>query len=392
MIQSLTIYTLLLGIMMLCFYRAGCQTKALDYRVLDYYSTTSTPSFWSFSVIFPMLLFAVVFGMRYDVGVDHLAYLDAYLSNRDASKNELLFRVITDFSHSLNLNFVIYFAILAFIQVAFFFYAFKKEIYLFPLLIFFLFTNGDIIFWMNVIRQSIATCIWVCSLNFIVKKKFWRYVMFGVMAFLFHRSAIALFVFYPILVGGRDYLKIIPLQLVLFASAFVVKEVFFDVIMNFSAVVDFYISLLGAEMYEASYNIDALVENFKESTGTGLAYLWKVAINVIIIIYSGRLKKYYPSRWFNMIYFLYFVGLITYYMFPVGAISFSRPFRYLYIFQSIMLSYFVYYLYKNKTVNNAILAGLIILSFLGIFYLHHITSNRDSHLWYQFYFQSEINA
>ncbi|HQB12716.1 MAG TPA: hypothetical protein PLX96_07070, partial [Candidatus Omnitrophota bacterium] len=72
MIQSLTIYTLLLGIMMLCFYRAGCQTKALDYRVLDYYSTTSTPSFWSFSVIFPMLLFAVVFGMRYDVGVDHL--------------------------------------------------------------------------------------------------------------------------------------------------------------------------------------------------------------------------------------------------------------------------------------------------------------------------------
>ena len=57
-----------------------------------------------------------------------------------------------------------------------------------------------------------------------------------------------------------------------------------------------------------------------------------------------------------------------------------------------MLSYFVYYLYKNKTVNNAILAGLIILSFLGIFYLHHITSNRDSHLWYQFYFQSEINA
>lgn len=387
MIQSLTIYTLLLGIMMLSFYRAGCQVK-----VFDHYVPASVPSFWSFSVIFPMLLFAVIFGMRYDVGVDHLTYLEAYLTNRDASKNELLFRAITDLSHFLNLNFVVYFAVLAFIQVFFFFYAFKREMYLFPLLIFFLFANGDIIFWMNVIRQSIAMCIWVFSLNFIAKRKFWRYAMLGVMAFLFHRSAIVLFVFYPILVGGRDYLKIIPLQLILLASAFVIKEVFFDIIMSLSAVVDFYISLLGAEMYEESYNIDALAENFKENPGTGLAYLWKIIIHVIIVIYSARLKKYYSSRWFNMIYFLFFIGLITYYMFPVGAISFSRPFRYFYIFQPIMLSYFVYYLYKNKTVNNGILMGMIILSFFWIFYLHHISSNQDSHLWYQFYFQNEINT
>ena len=386
MIQSILVYSLLLGIMMFFFYMASLKNQTVNYPL----NANQTISFNSFQILIPIFLFSIVFGMRYDVGVDHLAYLEAYIWNLDVTKNEFLFQLITNLSNYFNLHYVLYFSILAFIQVFFFFYAFKKEIYLFPLLTLFIFTNGDIMFWMNGIRQALAMCIWIYSLNFIVDRKLWKYVLFGVIAFLFHRSAIILFVFYPILVNGRDYFKNIPLQLILLASAFIIKELFFDIIMNFSAAIDFYISLLGADMYERSYNIDNLLESFRESTGTGLAYIFRIVINVVIILYSLKLKKYYNSRWFNIIYFFFFIGLLTSYMFPSGAISFTRPFRYFYIFQSIMLAYFVYYLYRNKSLNNRILMIITIVSFLGIFYLSQITSDENSHLWYQFFFQNKI--
>ena len=34
---------------------------------------------WGFAILIPSLLFALLFGMRYGVGVDHLSYLEAYL-------------------------------------------------------------------------------------------------------------------------------------------------------------------------------------------------------------------------------------------------------------------------------------------------------------------------
>ncbi|MDL2227874.1 EpsG family protein [Bacteroidales bacterium OttesenSCG-928-K03] len=375
MIQSILIYTLLLGVMMLFFYSASYNNK----------------SFKSYQILIPLLLFSIVFGMRYDVGVDYISYLEAYLWKEDFSKNEFLFSLITNLSNYLNLHFVIYFSILAFIQVFFFFYAFKKEVYLFPLLIFFLFTNGEIMSWMNIIRQSLAMCIWIYSIKYIEQKALWRYLFLGLIAYFFHRSAIILFIFYPLLRNGRDYFKNIPLQLILLASALIIKELFFSLIMNFIDFIDFYLSLLGTDMYERSYNIDGLLESFTTSSGTGLAYIWKLVINVVIILFSVKLKKYYNSRWFNIVYFFFFMGLITFYIFPEGAISFTRPFRYFYIFQSIMLAYFIYYLSKSNSLNNRILMIVIIISFLGIFYLNQITSDENSHLWYQFFFQHKVN-
>ena len=92
----------------------------------------SQRSFWHFETIFPLLIFAVVFGMRYDVGVDHLGYLHGYLDKIHVGKNEPLFFLLSELGWRLNWHYVIYFSIVAFIQVFFFFYAFKvKQLKLF---------------------------------------------------------------------------------------------------------------------------------------------------------------------------------------------------------------------------------------------------------------------
>jgi len=349
-------------------------------------------TFWKFEIIFPLLLFAIIFGMRYNVGVDHLSYLEGYLWREHVGKGELLFNLLSEIGWKMNLHYVIYFGIIAFIQVFFFFYAFKDERFLFPFLVFFLFTNGDWMFWMNGIRQALAMCIWIFSIRYIEDKKFWKYLFWCIVAFLFHRSAIVLIIFYPILKNGKDYFKSILLQLILFAGAFVFREIFSQVIMRIEAIITFYSNIIGGEELYSSYDMEGLINSFREPQGTGLAHLFQIILNVGIILYSKKLKLFYNNKRFNIIYFFFFIGLVTLYMFPVGTISITRPFRYFYIFQTITYAYFLFFLYKTKLKNTPHILmyyGLIIV-FLGIFYLSQITANENNHLWYQFYFDQNI--
>lgn len=391
MFQSIIIYTFIIVVMLIFAWFASRKTV---YTQLNGMIIQCCP-FWSFEMIFPLVFFAIMFGMRYDVGTDSLGYLDYYNTGIKESKFELLFTLLTQICWFFKFNSVVFFSIIAFIQVFFFFYAFKKEIYLFPFLVLFLFTNGDWMFWMNGIRQALAMCIWIYSINFIVEKKLWRYLIFGVIAYLFHRSAIILFIFYPILRNGKDYFKNIPLQLILLIIAFIIKKLFYNVIINLSSVVTFYQTFLGGEenLYN-SYDINTVITDMKFSnnngTNTGIAYIWRIVVNVVIILYSLKLKKYYNSKKFNIIYFFFFIGLLLQYVFPNGAIVLTRPFRYFYIFQAIMLAYLAYYLFKINNIKNKIFFYVLIVSFLGIFYLNQIVSNENSHLWYQFFFQEHV--
>jgi len=346
-------------------------------------------TFWRFDTIAPLLLFAIVFGMRYDVGVDHLGYLEGYLRGIYVGKKEPLFFLFSDIGWLLNLHYAVYFALLAFVQVFFFFYAFKDHRYIYPLLVFFIFTTGSVSFWMNVIRQAMAMCVWIFSLRYIEQNKLKQYVLWGVVAVLLHKSAIILFIFYPILRNGKNYFKSIPLQLTLFVSAFIFKEIFFDIIMRLEPIINFYLSLLGERSYQ-SYGMEGLMESFSDKQGTGLAYLFKIGVNLCVILYSTKLKEYYNSKWFNIMYFFFFIGLITSYMFPIGAIAFTRPFSYFYIFQPILYAYFGYYLYKKRTDGRKVILFLIlILAFSGIFILSQYTATENSHSLYQFYFQHD---
>jgi len=391
MVQSLIVYSLLMFTMILFAVYAS--------RRNGYISSSGIlvkRSFWRFEVVFPLFLFAIIFGMRYDVGVDHLGYLHGYLQKIHVGKNEPLFFLFAEIGWKLNWHYVLYFGLIAFTQVLFFFYAFKNERYLYPFLVFFLFTNGEWGFWMNGIRQALAMCIWIFSIKYIEDKKLWKYLIWWVVATLIHKSAIILIVFYPILRNGRDYFKSIPLQLILLGSAFVLKSAFEVFLPNIESLINTYINILGADMYERSYNIDRLMESFRESDGTGLVYLFRIILNVTIILFSTRLKLFYNSKRFNVIYFFFFIGLLTMYMFPVGFISLTRPFIYFYIFPSIMYAYFLYYLFKTRLRGtrigsfHAILYYGLIFIFLGVFYSSIITSNENASFWYQFYFDQNV--
>lgn len=339
-----------------------------------------------FYLIFTMLLFSLMMGLRYDVGADYLAYQEGYIYNYDVGKGEVLFNWIRELFNKLVLHYSVYFSFLAFLNISFFLFAFKRDAFILPLLIFFLLTNGDWLFWMNGIRQALAMCIWIYALHFIDKKKIWRYLFWCIIAIGFHASAIILIPLYLILKNGKDYFKNIKLQLILLAAAFLIQNLLGSFIERLGPLIQFYQSELTGGNY--NYSMERFIEEASFTVeGSGIAYLFRIILCVIIIIFSKRLKQYYGSSWFNIIYFLFFIGLIIENIFPMGSTVLSRPFRYFFIFKGIMFAYFMYYLLKSKILNYYIFGIAIVIIFLAIFYLNIITANVNSHLWYQFYFQ-----
>lgn len=350
-------------------------------------------SFWSTEILIILLLFTIFFGIRYDVGKDYINYLTSYLNGSYVNgKYEPLFFLITDICYGFDIHPTIYFSIFCFIQIFFFFYSFKNERYLYPLLVVFLFFNGEFLTWMNIIRQSLAMCVWLYSINFINEKKLFHYFAFGVIACLFHRSAIVLFVFYPLLKNEKDYFKSISLQLFLFFLTFIIKNAFEELILHIEPIIIQFQSIIGGEKnVYGSYNLERMLDEFNtESRGTGLAYLFKIIVWVMIIFYSKKLKSFYNNRKFNICYFFFFISLLFFYVLPEGTISLSRPFRYLYIFQTIMLSYFIFYLLRcNSYRYNKVLAYILIIAFCGIFILNQVTAPTDNYVWYKTYFEQQ---
>lgn len=384
MFQSILVYTFLMFGML--FFAYIVSTQKVEYTTSR--GKTKERSFLRLEILLPLFLFAIIFGLRYDVGVDHLHYLEDYVG-RNYAQYEPAFYWISEICRSNNFHYTIYFGILAFLQVFCFFYAFKKERYLFPYLLFFLFVLGDVLSWMNIIRQSLAICVWLISIRYIVEKKLLKYIFLCIGAALFHKSAVILFVFYPLLCNGKDYFKSIKLQIVLLIGVFVLRNIFWNFFDKLEVIVSTYASLLGINQ-NFSYGMEVLQNDTAESSGTGLIFLFKVFLNFILVLKSNKIKKYFNSKWFNVVYFFYFVGLLTLYIFPNGVISLSRPFRYFYIFQPIMFAYFAYYLLNSKESKYGKLwCQVLMIAFLGMFYLNQITTDEFSHSWYQFYFQGE---
>src|SRR5690554_261189 len=386
MLQSLFVYSSLLGVMIL--FSLVTQQRHSYSKTLS--SEGENNSFWKIYIIFPLIVFSIIFGMRYDVGTDHLAYISTYSEGIVASKGEPIFDAITYIFQGLGLHYVYYFTFLAFIQVFFFFYAFKNEKYLFPFLVFFLFTNFEWLFWMNGIRQALALCIWLFAIRYIEEKRFWMYLLFCIISSSFHYSASVLIVFYPLLKNGRDYFKSINLQLLILVSAFIIQQFFTILLPKIDVLIGLYKSILGGgKAYTKSYGIERLMKSYIDRGGTNLVYLAKILMNVIIIAHSKKLKEFYNSKRFVIIYFFFFFGLITLYIFPIGYISITRPFRYFYIFDTIIYAYFAYYLLKNRTPQNQLLYLIFIVLFIGVFISAILVATEDSNMLYQFYFDQK---
>ena len=343
------------------------------------------------SVYVIIILITLLSGLRFDLGTDYLGYLDDYTSGVEAAGrgHEFLFHYISKIFYDLKIHPVIYFGLWAFIQITLFLYAFKDYKKVYPYLILFLILNGTYDSWMNGIRQEIASCIWLCSLIAIEKRKFWLYFVFLIVEYCFHRSSVFLILMYPFLTRYKSIFDKIPVQIVFLVIAFAIRFFLGSSLSSLDRLLSLYTTYLGGDagLYE-HYDASSIATQIQNRTvGTGMAYIFKFLIYLSIILQSDKIKSFFNSDRFNVFYVLFFLGVLFEYMFPDGAINLRRPFMYFTVFLTIMLAFYLYYLRKKK---NFILLFVVVVGYFGLFFINRWKAPLDVHMMFNFYFQSNI--
>ena len=333
MILSIIVYTSMMIFLVTSSYYVSKTPKFINNR----YET----AFFRGSIIISCLIFAIVFGARYDTGVDHLAYLEGYqylLKGYEREDMERGFYIIVRLFAGFNLHFFFYFAFLAFLQIFFFYYAFRNEQQLYPALSFILMTSF-FLFWMNVIRQNIVFCIFLSTITYIENKSFGKYLLIILLCtFFLHKSAIFLLAVYPFLSRKSSMTPGILLQVIILLICIYLNRNswlqdrldLISQLVSFTSYGDKYANRLS--VFDAGFNF-------------GPRVIIGVVINIFTIIISPYLKNFYNSNRFNIFYTMYFWGTCVWYLF-YGNYLLQRPIEYFYYMSLVVYAFAIYYLCK----------------------------------------------
>jgi len=308
---------------------------------------------WDIIMIF---LFAIIFGIRYNVGVDYDSYKEIY-EQQDVERLEFIFKGITIFLYNSGFHVTFYFALWAMGQIYFLLKSFQNEKYILPALIFVLFTGQYFLLWMNVIRQDLAACIFIYSVAFIADRNFFKFLLCIILAIGFHKTAIILVLIYPILRYRNNLLNNRVIQLILLViSAFIGFRT--NIIINvIESYFEPFVLLFDYESYSSMG-----VEDTVEEVGINLVVIAGLLIDFFLIIYSNKIKEYYNNNKFIFYYDLYFGGTCLNLIF-VKSYILLRPIRYFRFFKLILSAYLLYYLFKNgqSRINVAAFITLIMI-------------------------------
>lgn len=367
MLQTLFVYS---GVMLIMFFFAKIASMRLKTN-----AHTQPASFWSWEIVCLIFVFMVFYGIRYDVGVDHLEYLENYQTLFDAERFEPIFLWITVNLRELGVHYTIYFALLSFIQIFFILYSIKDEKYLYPSLILSLFMGQFFWHWMNGIRQDIAACIYVYAVTFIVERKPVKFLFFTLLAIGFHKSSILLLPTYLLLYKGKDLTinRLVQIGLLWFIGYLAIIKL--DVLSLFFPVIDEFAILMDFEEYS-----EESLQRFGEITNTGVSLYVFLFLDTLIVLNSKKLKAYYNNRKFIVYYNLYYWGMLLQ-LFLINNMVLARPVRFFRCFKLLMIAYFLYYLYNNTKPHIRITLLFIVLGVLTILFAAIVVNEPYHFFW-----------
>ena len=363
MFESIVVYGLLTLVMVLCGIIAARREPVYQGFSGEY---TLNKKFLQPEIFLIIVAFTFVFGCRYGVGVDYFHYYYAY-EYGTFWNFEFFFRTITGFLYERGAHFAFFYSIWAFIQIILLLYAFRNYRFIFPYLLLYLIIGNYFMSMMNIIRQQIAALIFLCSIPFIEEKKPLKYFLSIALAFFFHRSAVLMVLMYPILRYKDDWFRRIGVQLALLALAVFLSYRFDLVMMLIERPFIWFSSNFGFEKYQmVIVGNEALddVNRFGANTGYGIfVSLFKC---LPIIFLCKQMKEFYHSSFFNMLYTMWVIRILT--NFALGdSIILNRPFVYFTDISIAMVAFFTYFCFKSKNIGYQILGWAMIFVHIAKF-------------------------
>ena len=365
MLQAYIVYILLVG---------GMTFLAREKLVI---SNGCRQTHYSLSVFLSILIFSIVIGCRYMVGVDYAGYLSIYESAPNSYQVEGLeffFRYVINFLAGHQWHYSWFFIISAFLQIYFFYKSFDDDIkYLLPWAVAtFLMTEiGSL---ENGIRHFVALMIFFYSLRYIKAKRLFYYLGTIAFASLFHTSALLCIPLYWLL--GHNIFRNVWLQLILLCFFAIISPYFISFVKNFTGL----LVLLGYDGY-----LTMLEE--EGSGGIGFYVTW--VLNILIILFFPKLYATYKNKGFIIYWNLFYIGLLLKPMTDFIQVL-SRINWYFYKFRFLILAFLLHYLYTRRHVNSTYY--FLYCFFLGwviIFFLYEIYAGANMMSPFYFFWQSD---
>ncbi|MBQ8450485.1 MAG: EpsG family protein [Bacteroidaceae bacterium] len=308
--------------------------------------------------IIPILVFCLFAALRFNVGVDCGSYRQDFYdmlqkgsTGRDNYEMGYLFllKITTLFTNKHYL----FFAILSFLQISLLYYAMRKESYL---LIFYglvMILTGFFFSLMNGVRQNIAATAFVAMVPLFLNKKYWVYLLPAVFAaMLFHKSAIIIIPFGFSAYFLKDKMLNRNVQLVILFLCFIFMDKLESTI--FTNVFK-YGMFWGYEEHQ--------VETYSQVGKSGITFGLRSFIllfnHIIVILYSKDMNEFFKSMKFRFIYSIFFIGICLNLLFYNNS-TITRILYYCAVFNAIIISYLLFYLWFNKNkINNTIFVIII---------------------------------
>ncbi len=366
MLQTIIIYTLLIIIMMYLCYVGQAKGQ------------------WKY-MVYGLVIYAIVFALRYNVGVDYMSYYYNYqayfTSTAQQSVKEVFepgFLFLTSFLANAKAHFSIYFGVIAFLQIYLSMLAFKDKPKLYPYLIICFMLYCYWLTYANGLRQIMALACWIWSIKYLVEKKVWKHYLILLLAASMHKSALALIFFYPLFNWKPEWFKNIKIQLAMLLLSLVIMKL--DIIQSMMQGIENIFMISGYDQY----NSEDQNTNLYQKASLGLGFAITLVFNTLLIVYSNRVKEFVKSRYLTCAYNLFVIGVCLKYIL-INSQILSRINYYFINFSFIIAAFTLYYAcHKNKPL-------FYILMLLQILtYIAYLSSATDNTAFYIFFWQTDL--
>lgn len=351
---------------------------AIQYDLNNYKVSNSIIFFW-------WLIFVLLAGLRYRVGGDTLFYINYFNGIPDLSDvtydyivtnyYQPFWVLLCSLCKSFSKDFTFFQFIHAIITNTVIFYFIKKNTDYFFTGILFYFIFYFLYFNMEVLRETLAICVFLLSLKYFFSNKWLIYYLFCFIAFMFHLSAIMLF-FLPlfrIVWTGRTYFIVTLLILIIFI---LFKN---NILMNILNIIpNEEIRFTASKYLGAKANINGIIYN--------------TVVNILIpgfILFMSERILGYKSRFRPFLYLYIIIYLISIFLAP-----FYRFANYITPIYYLFLANMIHELFRHAPFRQ-FRYTIVLLIFLIPFSLHLMTVSKDTSdrvpgtrfysIWYPYY-------
>lgn len=374
MLQSFIIYGFLL-----------LSTSFLGY--LSYVrDRSSSKGFWNKEMFLLLMVFTVISAVRYDVGVDHLSYIEHF--NNKSLQNirfgwsltrEPLYYGLVQLLNILDIHFSFLFGIIAFIQVFFIYYTFKNQKNLYPFLGF-VFITLNYFSLMNGMRQALVCTIFLFAVQLGYYKRFKHYALLILVSFFIHKSAIILLPLYLVLNKNYDLFsnRLVTLSL-LIGVLFIAKYEYWINLIDYAS---YFTQLFGYETY--SNMLETGETLLIEEKTYGARYYIPVVLGLFSVYYSDEIKKSTP--YYTHYYNLFIIGILLSTLF-YNASLFRRFSMYFVYFNIPVISSMLFYSKLKIKKSMISLSVYFLIGLLCLVYFYAFVQS-DYSTYYKFIWES----